>query len=123
MGFKLDPREIGWAPYRDDRRRLRPRYIGARDRDVPQVRLEALSSMARGHFAVSVGPARPAGKGRVRDAPHPRLRVALPASRVCSGFSREQKVSGTSRLNSAAGSRGRGLNPLSASASSEAAIA
>jgi hypothetical protein len=78
-------------------------------------RVRPISYLQRGHFAVCDALA---GKGRVRDAPHPRLRVALPASRVCSGFGREQKESGTFRLNSAAGSRGRGLNPLSATGAS-----
>ena len=33
-------------------------------------------------FAVCVGPARPAGKGRVGDAPHPGLRIARQVGHV-----------------------------------------
>jgi hypothetical protein len=47
MGFKLDPREIGWAAYLMIWRRLRPRSDGARDRDVLQARLKARSSCQR----------------------------------------------------------------------------
>src|SRR5215207_6841728 len=46
MGFKLDPREIGWAPLRDDRRRPRPRPVRACGRDVPQARLVGRAPVA-----------------------------------------------------------------------------
>ena len=77
MGFKLDPREIGWAPYAMIGGGFGLGHVGARDHDVPQARLEALSSCQRSIRRamacrregispfVSAQPGRPASSGSV----------------------------------------------------------
>ena len=100
MGFKLDPREIGWAPYamigggllgacsrsRCPRARQATGACPSCTARGPQL-LPALDQAghglsARGHFAVRVGPARAAGEISVGDGPQPRLRVAWQVGHV-----------------------------------------